>query len=460
MRSAVEAEKAGIPSVVIATTGFTVLAHLTAKASGVENLRIAEYPGAIGIHDPSEVTEKVKEVLFDRIIDGLTKPIESSGSTATSTGWNPREIVFAGTFEEVNKFFSSNEWTDGLPIIPPTIENIKKFLKYTNRAPDEEIAILPQANLKAVPWNIAANAVMAGCRPEHMPLIIAAVEVLGDEKYNLNNIGSSSGLLPYLLINGPIIRQLGIECRGQLISRGPNPAIGRALGLIIRNIAGYRPGKNYMGTFGYPLVFTLAENEEESPWEPFHVEHGFDRNASTVTVGITNNWGSAVAPSSTPDQSGAQTALEVLCKELPKKVRVLSFPGRGPKADTIMITLLIAPPVAKSLANSGYSKQDVKEYLYENSRMRLGEFEWLTKYTSRPTELRKKVETGVYPEEYLGKPDDMVRLLSSPDIVHIIVCGDPNRNRVMSFEGGHVQPTTKEIKLPPNWDELLKEPKE
>ena len=97
-------------------------------------------------------------------------------------------------------------------------------------------------------------------------------------------------LLPFLLINGPARKKMGIEHGGQLISRGANPAIGRALGLIIRNIAGYKLGRNYMGTFGYPLCFTLAENEEECPWDPYHVEHGFAQEDSTVTAGATVTW--------------------------------------------------------------------------------------------------------------------------------------------------------------------------
>ena len=100
--------------------------------------------------------------------------------------------------------------------------------------------MLPQANLAAVPWNIAANAVMAGCRPEHMPVLIAAVEAIADNAYNLNNIGSTWGVLPFLLVNGPAAARLGIENGAQLVNKGANPAIGRALGLIIRNIAGYK----------------------------------------------------------------------------------------------------------------------------------------------------------------------------------------------------------------------------
>lgn len=458
MRPAAEAEIAGIPTVVIATTGFRVLANLSGKAGGISNLRVAEYPGPMGIHDPDLISKNVREVLFDRIVDGLTRPEDGRGTDAASRAWNPREVVYTGTFEQVNQFFAEREWTDGLPIVPPTTEQVERFLRFVDRAPDEEIAVLQSANLKAVPWNIAANAVMAGCQPEHMPLIVAAVQALGDERCSLNNIGSTSALLPFLLVNGPIVRQLAIECAGQLISRGPNPAIGRAIGLIVRNIAGFRPGKTYMGTFGYPFVFALAEDEEASPWQPFHVDQGYDPNTSTVTVGVTCNWGPSSEASSTPDQSGAKTALELLCKAIPKMARLYDFPGRGPKAEKVMVTLLMSPPVAKSLADAGYSKQAVREYVYENARMPLREFEWITKYTfpSRVT-VCEKAQEGILPEEFLGDPDEMVRVLSGPDIVHIVVCGDSNRNRVMALEGGHTQPTTRAIRLPKNFDVLLEE---
>ncbi len=155
---------------------------------------------------------------------------------------------------------------------------------------------------------------MAGCLPAHLPLLIAAVEALGDERCSLNNIGSSSGIFPYVLVGGPIVDQLGIQLGAQLVSRGPNPAIGRAVGLIVRNIAGFRPGASYMGTFGYPLAAALAE-QKDSPWPPFHVEQGFHAGDNTVTVGVTNNWGSSPSPYATADKSGAQVALELLCRE-------------------------------------------------------------------------------------------------------------------------------------------------
>jgi len=418
-------------------------------------MRLAEYPGPMGIDDPKIMAEKISTIVFDRIVDGLTRDVAPSRASTKSKS-NPRDVVFTGTLDEVNDHFAAREWTDGLAIIPPTIERVERFLKFTDRSPDETIGILPAANLSATPVNIAANAIMAGCRPEHMTILIAAVEALADEKCNLYNVGSSSALVPFLLVNGPIVRQLGIEHGGQLISRGVNPALGRALGLIVKNIAGFRPGKNYMGTFGYPLAFTLAEDPSTTPWEPFHVEQGFDKDTNTVTVGVTNNWGPSSEPSETPEKSAAQVTLELLCREIPKKFRLYDFPTIGPKAETVMVTLVLAPPVAKLLADAGYSKKTVREYVYENARMPLREFEWITKYTfPRGMTVRQKAEAGVLPAEYLGKPDDMVRILKSPDIVHIVVCGDPHRNRLMSFEGGHTVPTTKEIRLPAAWHEML-----
>ena len=418
-------------------------------------MSIAEYPGPLGMHDPGEIKRNIEAGLVGKLVDALTRSAGSGGATATGSARDPREIVCSGTAEEVNRFFSSNEWSDGLPIVPPTIERVERFLECTDRLPDGEIAVLASANLRATPWNVAVNAVMAGCSPEHLPLIIAAVEALGDERCSLNNIGSSSGIVPYVLVNGPIVRELGIQSGAQLVSRGPNPALGRAIGLIVRNIAGFRPGASYMGTFGYPLAFALAEREDESPWEPFHIDHGFDRNTSTVTIGVTNNWGSSPSPYDTADRSGAQTALELLCKEVTKKTRLFNFPARGPDAEKVMVTILLSPPVAKSLAQAGYSKKDVKRHVFENARMRLQDFEWVLKYTATMrTTARERVEAGIFPEEFAGAPDDRVRVLSSPDILHIVVCGDPHRNRVMVLEGGHTQPVTREIRLPARWSAL------
>ena len=112
-----------------------------------------------------------------------------------------------------------------------------------------------------------------------------------------------------------------------------------------------------------------------------------------------------------------------------------------------MITLLLSPPVAKALADAGYSKKDVKAYIHEHATMRLEEFDWVLRYTATMrTTARERAEAGIYPKEFMGDPGDRVRVLSSPDVLHIIVCGDPHRNRVMVMEGGHTEPTTREVR--------------
>src|SRR3990172_7697806 len=121
-------EQAGIPRVVITTTGFTQLAQLTGKANGITGLRTAEYPGPVGIHSTDVMEQNIRTVLFDRIVDGLTQPAKDEGGTGVRGKWDPRKIVFSGTLEEVNRFFTANELSDGLAVVPPTVDRILQFL--------------------------------------------------------------------------------------------------------------------------------------------------------------------------------------------------------------------------------------------------------------------------------------------------------------------------------------------
>jgi hypothetical protein len=121
-----------------------------------------------------------------------------------------------------------------------------------------------------------------------------------------------------------------------------------------------------------------------------------------------------------------------------------------------MITFLLSPPVAKSLGDAGYSKQDIRKYVYENARVPLRELDWNSRYTHPDLlSVNEKIEMGIYPEDYRVDPDELIRVLPSPDILHIVVCGDPSRNRLMVLWTGYIQPVTKEVKLPDNWERLL-----
>jgi hypothetical protein len=456
VRPAAEAEKIlGIPSAVVSMPGFNMVGQLAAKAAGVPDVPVVEYPGAVGV-DHAEIRDKIKNVLFERIVNALTKPIKPR-TLGKATDWDSKKIVFEGSFDEINAHFHELEWSDGLPIVPPTLARVQEFLRYTDRSPDDVIAVLPQMNLRATPWNIAANGVMAGCKPQTMPILIAMVEALQEDKFNLDNIGTTWGITPYVFLNGPIVKELGFNDAAGLISRGANPSMGRALGLIIRNIGGYRPAKNQMGTFGYPINFCFAENEDLNPWEPYHVEKGFDRNVSTVSVSTTMNWGFQPSPYTRDDQSGAECALKQLCRDALRKPAFALFSERGPTSFVNDIVFVLAPPVAKVIAEAGYSKDDIRRYICENTTVPRRYMDFELKYTMAEVHtVEEKIELGTFPPEFAVGPDDPIRVMPGPEYIEILVAGDPGRNRIKTLDSGYTRVTTKEIKLPANWAELPK----
>lgn len=435
--------------------GFNMVGQLAAKAAGVPDVPVVEYPGAVGV-DHAEIRGKIKDVLFERIVNALTKPIKPR-AIGKALDWDSKKIAFEGSFEEVNTYFHDQDWSDGLPIVPPTLARVEEFLKYTDRNPDDVIAVLPQMNLRATGWNIAVNGVMAGCKPQTMPILIAMVEALAEDQYNLDNIGTTWGITPYVFLNGPITRELGFNNGQGLISRGANPSFGRALGLIIRNIGGYRPGKNQMGTFGYPINFCFAENDELNPWEPFHVEKGYDRNASTVSVSTTMNWGFQPSPYTRDDMSGAEVALKQLCRDALRKPAFALFSERGPGSFVNDIVFVLAPPVAKVLADAGYSKDDIRKYICENTTVPRKYLDFELAYTMAEVHtIEEKIKLGTLPPEFNVGPDDPVKVMPGPEFIEILVAGDPGRNRIKTLDSGYTRVTTKEIKLPKAWDSLPK----
>jgi hypothetical protein len=450
-----EAEKIGIPSVTVTATSFLPLFHNLAESEGMPGLRAAEYPGTLGVESVATMKEHFKQKTFDLIVEALTKPLEKVEAEARAQ--KPRDIVFTGTLEEVNHLFHMNRWTDGLAIIPPTIERVEEFLKYCDAPPNEEISILPAARLRATPWNIAVNGVMAGCRPEHMPILIAGVEAMGDPTFNLEQIGTTGGVNLFFVVNGPIVKQLGLEYGQGLISRGANPVIGRALGLVRNNIAGFRPGEQYAGTFGYILPYVLAEDEDkihEMGWDPYHVEHGYERNMSTVTAGGSNSWGNQTFPSGTD----AEGLLKILARNIIEHHALGVLPKWGLMG---MQSVIMTPNVAKIIARA-YSKQDVKRYLQEHAKITVGEHELGIRYgdaSGGGMTIAQQVERGELPKEWLklGPLDDAGPLLSSPDLIHIFVCGDRTRNKGQAGYSWYNTAQTKAIRLPGNWDKRMAE---
>jgi hypothetical protein len=424
----VAAEDAGVPTASIVITGFLGQADAVATSEGMANLAIAEYPGVPITDSDDTLKSKVNDVLSNNIIRALTSPPKEVKALIEP---DPTDIVFEGSLEEVNNYFEVNLWTDGLPIIPPTIEQVERFLEFTDRAPDEVIGILPPEKREATVCNIAVNGTMAGCRPEYMPLLIAVVEAIAEPEFRLQDAGSTPGWEPLVIVNGPLVKQLGFnyEAGAMRVGRRANSSVGRFLRLYMRNVAGFRipPGKTDKGCLGFTFNVALAENEDvvnEMGWKPFSVQRGFKQNENIVTV-----------------QSSYWTFNFVHWAKC--------FP-----------VIVMSPSVAKVLAQGGYSQDDVKRYLHENVKTEAGENESFARQMGQTKfSFCSEVLAGIAPKEYCESngPERMVPVFQKPEWIGIVVSGDPDRNQSKGYINNHEQgaPVSKKIKLPKNWDEKL-----
>ena len=187
------------------------------------------------------------------------------------------------------EFLDQQGLADGLPVVPPTEERVARMLAGTSRQPGDVVADVPPNLAPATVEKVAINAVMAGCKPEYLPVVIAAVEAACTDAFNLHGVLATTYFVgPLVVVNGPVRHEIGLNCGRNVFGQGTraNATIGRALQLVVRNVGGGRPGEVDMSTLGQPGKFgaCIGELEELSCWEPLHVERGFDRDQSTVTV--------------------------------------------------------------------------------------------------------------------------------------------------------------------------------
>lgn len=266
--------------------------------------------------------------------------------------------------EELNRIYYERNWTDGLPIIPPTEQRVSRMLEATTREADEILGIFPPSGDEATVGHIAINAVMAGCLPEHLPVLITSVEAILEEQFGLNWIQATTHpVAPLVIVNGPIRDRLSFNSGGNLF--GPcnrtNATIGRAIRLILLNIGGARPGVLDLATHGQPskYAFCIAENEEMNPWEPLHVERGFDPSSSTVTVcGMEN-------PHNINDHT-AKDAEDLLTTV----IGTITTQGNNNMLYQMGESLILfGPEHARIIAKSGFNKQQLKQFLHEKARI-------------------------------------------------------------------------------------------
>jgi hypothetical protein len=258
------------------------------------------------------------------------------------------------------EFCYQQGWTDGLPVVPPGERAVQAMLDAAGLAPDKEVAFITNRQVAVTAEKIAVNAVMAGCLPEYMPIVVAAIEALADPAWGYHGPAASTGGAAVLMIvNGPIAARLGFNSGDNLFGPGwrTNATTGRAVRLVMRNVIGTLPGALDRGTVGHPGKYTyvIAENEAESTWLPLHVQRGFTAEQSAVTVLA------AEGPHQFYNQlsSTAKGVLTSLCDDMTHHGATNSQP---------QYVVVLAGEHMRTIANDGWSKADIQKFVYENTQ--------------------------------------------------------------------------------------------
>ena len=465
--SCIAAEYIGIPAVAIAAPTFTEQVFYTSTNNGLPAPRVAEYPGAFASHTTDELLKNTREVLYPQIVKALTTPItaEELARSANKNQGGLRDDIFYGSFQEVNDYFREMNWSDGLPIVPPTFEKVSEFLRFTDMKWDETVAVLPVAHRNTTVWHVAVNGVMAGCKPEYMPILIAMTKAMGAGSFR-RTLASTHAWVPYSWLNGPVARQLGIDCAQGEINEAANVSIGRFMNLALMNLAGYYVKQNRMGTFGYPMSWCLVEDEvacREVGWKPYHVRLGYAMNDNTVTTCSTLLWGNNMAPSSTDSQK----IMELLAWDITERCQFALGSGKQFTYRTILLT----KPIAKNLAKRYRTPYALEQDLIRTARRSLHERVFANYYAnpgSNPEERHpirnwkghltrtEGASTTPTPVWYDTPETEMVTIPTMKEnMTAFLITGDDSRNKVQTMPGGGFE--TVQIELPRQWDKLMQE---
>ena len=400
--------------------------------------------------------EEVRPVVaaaFNDIIAAWTKPLtaDEASPKADDTKRPPRFIEVSGAdyadaAEKVNQQFLADHWADGLPIIPPTEQAVKAMLKGTTRPPGDILGIVAPRNGVATVEKVAINAVMAGAKPEYLPVILAAMEGFTDPDFDVTHMQTSTGSFEAaIIVSGSIAKELDFNSGIGLLGHGwrANSTIGRAVHLSLLNLGQTWPRENFMGLLGRRSAYTLitfAENNEASPWPPYHTSRGFKAEDSTVTVSVVGGVNTLGAYATVATWS-AQRVLDAAVQQLST---IGTYLGGVYAAKRIVV---LTPDCAAELVTMGYTPEKLRQYLYDKSRV---PYERLSANTRR--EVRRMID------EHQFKPDrapifeaalkegGLVPALPSPDDIHIVVGGgSPGQSFLMGYSGPNFSHQTRKV---------------
>lgn len=413
--------KYAVPTIAIHTDVFEKVVRSVIRVSGMPRARMAFVPQPVMGKSPGELRAYVDgkdpvtgRPVMQEVIEGLTKPLDEEDLKKVTFERSTPRLAEPDTEENLHRLFSENNWTDKLPIILPTEEKVAEMLARTSHKPDEVVGHMRSTAYREY-WEytvekVAANAVMAGAKPQYFPLILALAAGGVTARSS-----SSSSMAAMVVVNGPVRRELGMN--SGVGAMGPynhaNATIGRAYGLLSQNLqGGSAPGPTYMGSQGNNYAYnsiTFAENEERSPWEPFHVRRGFKLTDSTVSI-------------FTGCRSTAFT-LGLREKHWREHVRNLLH-GMDPHGPP---TFLLDPITARQFIDRGGfdTKEKLIRWIYENATLPASEY-WDYQL----------IQNYIYPRATFGEepwatklkaaPDELIPMFRPEDIHVVVVGGETN----------------------------------
>jgi hypothetical protein len=363
-----------VPTVVLASAGFEHDLEASASAFGMPGIQYVIVPQVFNNITVEEAAAQVEPIVGEviRLLTAGGSVVESPSTDASAKGrlWTYRTERGTGPFEGFNRDFLSQDWGDGYPLWPPTRARVDALMDSIDGSPDDLVCFLPPGKGKATLEKAAVNAAMAGCEPDDLPVVLASLRAIAKlpPPFNMGALMSTSAHAPLLLINGPIASEIGMNggrcCLGPGRQNAANIRIGRAVILCLKNLGRWYPGVMDMDTLGSARKFSqcIAENEEESPWEPYHVSRGHDAAESTVTVFFTSgDWDIGFQGHTDPEQ---------LLRTIASSVGGVTSLGYftsfiGGLTQQVEGRLLLLPPShAQPLADAGYTKKEAEEFLY------------------------------------------------------------------------------------------------
>ena len=363
---AVVLEGKGIPTATVFSTAFSGAARQQAAGRGLTTLPLVEIPHPMHSAPKDLVLERA-DAAFDAIAKTLTSDDMISAESIRPI--TDEEIALDEKQADDQEFFFDQGWTDGLPIVPPTHEKVAAALKTVKRDAQDVVGVVPPRHRPATVEKIAINSVMAGCKPEYFPTVLAATEGMIEEDAKLYGAQTATNMsTPLLILNGPVTRELGANAGRNVFGSGnrPNATIGRAIRLVCRNIGGEIPDETDVATHGQPgkYTFCFAENEDESPWTPFHTDYGFKADQSAVSI---------VGGASSPHNVftyGCEHGEEVL----EHFIGAVTALGNNNIIFASGPLLVFSPEHAYMLDRDGFGKDDIRQYIFEKGRIPLSRF--------------------------------------------------------------------------------------